>query len=188
METSTHAMHEVAARMPGELLDGQAAARRRQVVGVTVGPGGAAVLTTTLRPPASRAAATDLAARRPFNLVAKPLTATRIVRAVPEGAMLTRVGSSANGFAKVVYDGCRGYAPWVSLVRPGQGSWCDPELMGRATTTAEVRLRALPNMDAAVLGAIPAGATVRHDRQLVNGFLEVEHRGRWGWVWIDYLA
>lgn len=64
---------------------------------------------------------------------------------------------------------------------------CSRRTANVATVTADVNLRAEPNLSGAVLAVIPSGTRVRLNPEANNGFRGVEYKDINGWVRTDYL-
>jgi D-alanyl-D-alanine carboxypeptidase len=109
---------------------------------------------------------------------------------MPPGAAVTLLGESANGFARVSYNGTAGwaFAEYLgdgSSVQPPPPSQGDP---GSTTTTTDLNLRAGPGTDFPVLAVMPPGAAVTPTGGAENGFLAVQYQGMDGWAAAEYLG
>ena len=154
---------------------------RRRALGLLGTAGVAAVVVSAARPLAALAAE-EFTATSSLNLRAKPRSNAKVLRVIPEGGVVTKIGNGANRYLKVVYDGTRGYAHLDYLTNvdgpadPGQ-----PNGVGQATT--DVNLRSGPSATNTVLRVLKAGTEVSLTDQLNNGYRYVVHQGLAGWVW-----
>jgi len=159
---------------------------RRRVLGLLGAASMAAVVAGVARPVAALAAE-EFAATSSLNLRAKPRSNAKVLRVIPEGGVVTKIGNGSNRYLKVVYDGTRGYAHLDYLTNvdgpadPGQ-----PHGVGQATT--DVNLRSGPSASNKVLRVLKAGTEVSLTDQLNSGYRYVVHQGLAGWVWDAYLG
>lgn len=131
-----------------------------------------------------------------LNLRAGPNTSSDVLTVIPSGATVNVSAGSQYGFAPVTYGGTSGWAYTAYLTGGGSGSAPDPvpeapsepSASGSATTTADLNLRAGPNLTSDILAVMPYGATVTLTGRTQAGFYAVRHQGNDGWAHSDYLT
>lgn len=116
-----------------------------------------------------------------LNLRDGPGTGYGVLIVMPEGAAVTLLGDSSNGFLSVSYGGIDGWASATYLdTGDGGGS-------SSAVTTSSLNLRDGPSTSAAVLLVMPVGATAELTGDPESGFYPVRYAGTDGWAFGDYL-
>ena len=131
-----------------------------------------------------------------MNLRAGPNTTSEILTVIPSGATVTVSSGAQYGFAPVAYGGTSGWAYTAYLTGSGSETAPDPapaapsepSPSGSATTTADLNLRAGPNLTSDILAVMPYGATVTLTGRSQAGFYAVRHQGNDGWAHSDYLT
>ena len=163
---------------------------RRRVLRLLGAAGATAVLAGAVRAtPAS--AAQQLRTLSSLNLRAKPSSSARVLRVMPEGAIVTRIPGGTGRYVKVVYDGTRGYAHLDYLddaTDQGDGGGEDPVIVGTGKTITDVNLRSGPSTGHTVLRVLDPHVAVSVSDTVRNGFRYVVHNGLAGWVWDAYLG
>lgn len=119
-----------------------------------------------------------------LNLRASASTSAAVLRVMPDGATVTLLGLSSNGFSKVRYSGAEGWAYSIYL---GTG---DDVPTGDTATVIDgaLNLRASASTSAAVVTVMPDGAVVSLAGQSSNGFSKVTYNGSTGWAYSIYLS
>jgi uncharacterized protein YraI len=106
-----------------------------------------------------------------------------VILVMPDGATVTLLGATANGYSRVSYQGTIGWAYSAYLSSGGSPS-------GPTTTVADgpLNLRAGASTGYDVLAVMPEGATVTLLGSQSNGFTRVSYQGTIGWAASQYLA
>lgn len=126
-----------------------------------------------------------------LNLRAAPSLGAPVLLVIPDGGSVEVLGDADDGFVPVSYGGTRGYAHG-DFLSTGGGNAAPPPVAGpsagSARTTADLNLRAGPDLGATVLTVIPSGGavTVLGDNQ--NGYSRVSYGGTTGWTHASYLT
>lgn len=108
-----------------------------------------------------------------LNLRAQASTASAVLTQIPNGTSVT-VFETANGWAKVTYNGLTGY---VSL---------DYLVLRQGCTTSALNLRAEANTSSAILTQMPLG-TVLSVQSVSSGWARVTYSGVTGYASLDYI-
>jgi uncharacterized protein YgiM (DUF1202 family) len=118
-----------------------------------------------------------------LNLRASASTSAAVVTVMPDGAVVTLLGQSSNGFSKVSYNGSTGWAYSIYL-DSGGGSGS-----GEVATVfdGELNLRSGAGTGYAVLLVLPDGAEVTLTGTTSNGFSQVIYQGTTGWASSQWL-
>lgn len=140
----------------------------------------------TIGPAPRRALAASATTTADLNLRAAASLDAAIVAVMPAGAAVEILGAAESGFYPVSYGGSRGYA-WTEFVSTGGGSAAGPST-GSARATADLNLRAAPNLTADVVVVIPSGGSVSLLGEDQNGFSRVSYGGTAGWAYASYLT
>ena len=139
----------------------------------------------------SASAAQQLRTLSALNLRAKPRSDARVLRVMPEGAVVTRIPGGAGRYVKVVYDGTRGYAHLDYLddaIDQGDGGGEDQVIVGTGKTITDVNLRSGPSTSHSVLRVLDPNTALAVSGTVQNGFRYVTHNGLAGWVWDAYIG
>ena len=116
-----------------------------------------------------------------LNLRYGASTSYDVILVVPDGATVTLLGATANGYSRVSYQGTIGWAYSAYLSTGGTG--------GIATVIdGALNLRARASITSPVLLVMPNGASVRVNGQSQNAFTPVTYSGVSGWAYSLYLA
>ena len=118
------------------------------------------------------------------NLRSGSSTSNQVLRVVPSGATVQISSTVKNGFRYVIHNGLAG---WIADQYLTSGGGQDGPVPAYQTTTADLNLRAEPNLSARVLLVIPSGSRVRPNGALAYDFAQVNYNGTVGWAHIDYL-
>jgi len=118
------------------------------------------------------------------NLRSGPSTSNSVLRLVPKGAAVQSSNTVQNGFRYVIHNGLAG---WIADQFLSAGGSQPGPVPTYQTTTANLNLRAEPSSTAKVLLVIPAGAQVRPNGAMSNGFAQVNYNGTVGWAAAAYL-
>jgi uncharacterized protein YraI len=116
-----------------------------------------------------------------LNLRASASTGASVLLVLPNGAQVTLLGQTSNGFSKVRYQGTDGWAYSTYLSTGGGGATTATVIDGA------LNLRASASTNAAVLTVMPNGAKVTLLGQTSNGFAKVRYNGIDGWAYAIYL-
>lgn len=141
------------------------------------------------------------------NLRAEPDGNAAVLATLAPGTPLEITGAAVAGYFPVWANGASG---WVAAeyVQPGAAAPPDPSLAnvppttdqtattapapdpatGALATVADANLRAEPYPEAAVIGIVPAGASLVVSGVAENGFTPVTYNGQFGWVGNELLA
>jgi D-alanyl-D-alanine carboxypeptidase len=116
------------------------------------------------------------------NLRSGPSTGHAVLRVVSYGSAVNVSNTVQNGFRYVVHQGLAGwmadqYLVWGTHQPPGE----------TFTTTANLNLRAEPNLSARILLVMQSGSTVAGLDDWSNGFRKVSYNGTVGWAATAYL-
>lgn len=107
-------------------------------------------------------------------------TNAKRLKKLPKGTYANYVGSSGNGFYRVLHNGTYGYVLKRYLETPNYAM--------RVTNCKEyVSLRAAPKTTARQIDKIPLGAMLYWESETANGFVQVFYNGRYGYVLERYL-
>ncbi|MGH2535255.1 MAG: SH3 domain-containing protein [Thermomicrobiales bacterium] len=117
-----------------------------------------------------------------LNLRSGPSTGDDVLDVMPAGAEVTLTGESSRGFVSVSYDGRNGWAAAAYLTSDGTALPA-----ARRTVSEDLNLRTGPSTGDRVIRVMPAGDMVILTGQRENGFASVEHDGREGWAYVEYL-
>jgi uncharacterized protein YraI len=147
-----------------------------------------------------------------LNLRTAASDSSDVLTVIPDGATVTLLGPTENGFSAISFDGAEGWAasPYLSThetgaVSPASGNGGNgPPASGESTavtpagetgtemtatvTGGNLNLRAGDSTSASVLTVIPDGATVTLLGETSNGFAKIWFDGAEGWVWADCLV
>jgi len=116
-----------------------------------------------------------------LNLRASASTGSTVLDVMPDGATVTLLGPSSNGFSQVSYQGTTGWA--YSIYLSGGSSSGDTATV----IDGALNLRASASTNASVLLVMPGGATVNLNGQTQSGFTSVTYNGISGWAYSIYL-
>jgi uncharacterized protein YgiM (DUF1202 family) len=138
-----------------------------------------------------------------LNLRNGPATSYRVILVLPDGAAVSLVGETSNGFSKVTYNGNTGWAATQYLGNSG-GNTPDPDptpapdtgsgvavgdtVTGSATTTARLNMRTGPGTSYGVTLTMPSGESVEIMGGAQNGFAPVRYNGTKGWASNSFLG
>lgn len=121
-------------------------------------------------------------ARINASLRSGPCADARVCHVVPAGEAVQVSNTTRNGFRYVVHNGVAGWMADRHIV------WGTDQPAGSTlTTTASLRLRAEPNVSAAILLTMPRGSSVTGLDAWSNGFRMVSYNGTVGWAHESYL-
>jgi len=148
-----------------------------------------------------------------LNLRAEASDASDVLTEIPDGATVTLLGQTENGFSAISFDGAEGWAATTYLsseptgnVTPASGSGENvaPASGENSTVTpttdetgteitatvtgGNLNLRSGDSTSASVLTVIPDGATVILLGETSNGFAKIRVDGAEGWAWADCLV
>jgi len=117
-----------------------------------------------------------------LNLRASASTNSTVLDVMPDGATVTLLGPTSNGFSQVTFQGAIGWA-YSLYLSTGSSS-------GPTTTVADgpLNLRAGASASYDVLDVMPEGATVTLLGSQSNGYTRVSYQGTTGWAASEYLA
>jgi N-acetylmuramoyl-L-alanine amidase len=117
-----------------------------------------------------------------LNLRASASTSAAVVTVMPDGAVVSLLGQSSNGFSNVSYNGSSGWAYSIYLSSGGSGN-------GRFATVfdGELNLRSGAGTGYGVLLVLPDGARVELTGSASNGFSQVVYQGTTGWASSQWL-
>lgn len=113
-----------------------------------------------------------------LNLRSSASTSSSVLLVMPDGASVSLLGQSSNGFTLVSYQGTQGWA-YSQYLSSGGGT--------RTVFDGSLNLRSAPSTTATVLRVMPDGATVTLLDESQNGFSQVSYNGVTGWAFSDYL-
>ncbi|MGD9713826.1 MAG: SH3 domain-containing protein [Thermomicrobiales bacterium] len=120
-----------------------------------------------------------------LNLRSAASTTAAVLRVMPDGAAVTLLGSSANGFHRISYQGVTGWA-WSAYLSTN-GSSASSAGTARVIDGA-LNLRTSASTNSGVLRIMPDGASVTLLGQTSNGFTLVSYQGMRGWAYALYLS
>lgn len=176
-----------------ESLQEQRTLHRRALLGKMLGAGAVAVSAVALDGAASiglqqAAAATQYKTTAVLNLRAGAGTSFGIIAVMPKGTIVAHTGAVANGFLEVGYNGTYGWAHGNFLTPLSGQPGGSPVIIGTAITTAWVNFRSGPGTSHSVLRVLSVGTVVEISGTVQNGFRQVIHQGRAGWVSNQFLS
>ncbi len=117
-----------------------------------------------------------------LNLRASASTNAAVLLVMPDGAQVTLLGQTSNGFSKVTYQGTTGWA-YSAYLSSGGSSGETAKVIDGA-----LNLRASASTGSAVLLVMPNGATVELLGETSNGFSKVSYQGTVGWAFSEFLS
>jgi uncharacterized protein YraI len=148
-----------------------------------------------------------------LNLRAEASDASDVLTVIPDGATVTLLGQTDNGFSAISFEGAEGWAATTYLsttetgavtpasddggnVTPasGESSAVTPAAgdtgieMTATVTGGNLNLRSADSTSASVLTVIPDGATVTLLGETANGFARIRFENVEGWAWADCLV
>jgi rare lipoprotein A len=121
------------------------------------------------------------------NLRAQANTTSTVLAVLPKGTVVSTTGSSKNGFAPVTWNGKSGWV-YEALLEWFTDSAPAPEIIGTATTTTGVNMRAGSSTGYGVIRVLPKGTQVSFTQVVKNGYRQIVHNGTEGWVLDEYLT
>ena len=158
--------------------------------------------------PAKTAAVFDGA----LNLRAEANQSAEVLTVIPDGATVSLLGRTENGFSEISYDGANGWAASMYLssgepgnvapgsgdeenVPPGNGASGNVtpsagdtgEVVSATVTGGNLNLRSGASTSDSVITVIPDGATVTLLGETSNGFAKIQFDGAEGWAWATCL-
>ena len=136
----------------------------------------------------ARADASFMKTTSDLNLRSGPGPRRRVLRVIPDGAVVSFEGQSKYGYHKVGYQGTVGWAYAEYLVDADEGETEVPVPVGTTTTTDTVNFRQGPKTTSKVFMVLPAGTTVDIFDVYDNGFRMVGYTQISGWIHTAYLA
>ncbi|CAN5821031.1 hypothetical protein BH20CHL4_BH20CHL4_07060 [soil metagenome] len=118
-----------------------------------------------------------------LNLRASASTNSTVLDVMPDGATVSLLGPTSNGFSQLSFQGTTGWAYSLYLSTGGSPS-------GPTTTVVDgpLNLRAGASTGYDVLAVMPEGATVTLLGSQSNGFTRISYQGTIGWAASEYLA
>lgn len=116
-----------------------------------------------------------------LNLRASASTGAAVLLVLPDGAQVTLLGETSDGFSKVRYQGTDGWA-YSTYLSTGGGSTTATVIDGA------LNLRSSASTNASVLTVMPNGAQVTLLGETSNGFAKVRYQNTEGWAYAIYLA
>jgi N-acetylmuramoyl-L-alanine amidase len=118
-----------------------------------------------------------------LNLRASASTSAAVVTVMPDGAVVSLLGQSSNGFSKVSYNGSSGwaYSIYLSSGSSGNGTFA-------TVFDGELNLRSGAGTGYGVLLVLPDGARVELTGSASNGFSQVIYQGTTGWASSQWLT
>jgi len=107
-----------------------------------------------------------------------PSTDAPVLAELPVGTEIELTGAAEGDFLEATFD--------------GQLGWTDVDgldgMIDTAPVVVDTSLRAAPNDDSAILGAVQAGSTVILTGASVDGFLAASFNGNGGWLPANAVA
>jgi uncharacterized protein YraI len=119
-----------------------------------------------------------------LNLRASASTSAAVVTVMPDGAMVSLLGQSSNGFSKVTYNGSTGWAYSIYL---SSGSDSGNGIFD-TVFDGDLNLRSGAGTGYSVLLVMPDGARVELTGSSSNGFAQVIYQGTTGWASSQWLS
>jgi uncharacterized protein YgiM (DUF1202 family) len=119
-----------------------------------------------------------------LNLRASASTSAAVVTVMPDGAVVTLLDQSSNGFTQVRYNGSTGWAYSIYLSTGGDSGH------GTFATVfdGELNLRSGAGTGYSVLLVLPDGARVELTGSTSNGFSQITYQGTTGWASSQWLT
>ena len=122
-----------------------------------------------------------------LNLRTSASTSAKVLAVMPKGSVVAVTGTGKGGFVPVTWQGKSGWA-YESLLEWFTDSAPAPEIIGTATTTTGVNMREGSSTGYGVIRVLPKGTKVSITKVVKNGYRQVVHNGREGWVLDQYLT
>jgi N-acetylmuramoyl-L-alanine amidase len=116
-----------------------------------------------------------------LNLRASASTSAAVITVMPDGAVVTLLGGSSNGFSQVSYNGSTGWAYTIYLSTGGDGAFA-------TVFDGALNLRSGAGTAFGVLLVMPDGARVALTGATSNGFSQVVYQGTTGWASSQWLT
>ncbi|MGD9711406.1 MAG: SH3 domain-containing protein [Thermomicrobiales bacterium] len=123
-----------------------------------------------------------------LNLRTGPGTNYGVILVVPQGGVVTDLGTFQNNYRKVSYKGSTGWVSMDYLIVSDGGGNVPGDFVGGSKTISAANLRSGPGTNNSVLRVVPAGAVVQTSLQTRNGFRYVSHNGLAGWIFDELLV
>ncbi len=119
-----------------------------------------------------------------LNLRINASTSAAVVTVMPDGAVVSLLGQTSNGFSKVSYNGSTGWAYSIYLSSGGDTG------NGQFATVfdGELNLRSGAGTGYGVITVLPDGARVELTGSASNGFTQVIYQGVTGWASSQWLT
>lgn len=152
-----------------------------------LGAAGAATMVAGVAQVMPAHAAQQLRTLSSLNLRAKPRSDARVLRVMPEGALVDRIPGGSGRYVKVIYDGTRGYAHLDYLDDANVDQPTD-SFPYQAITTDWVNLRSGPSTGHRVIRVLSVGTEILTSDRLENGFRYINVGGTKGWIWNEYIS
>ena len=160
---------------------------RRHFVKLALGTGAAVAIGSRALTSADARSGGGYRTTTALNLRASASMSAKVLAVMPKGAVISVDGNAKNGFVPVTWQGKSGWA-YESLIEWFYDSAPEPEIIGTATTTTSVNMREGSSTGYGVIRVLPKGTTVSITRVIKNGFRQVVHNGREGWVSDQFLT
>jgi uncharacterized protein YraI len=119
-----------------------------------------------------------------LNLRASASTSAAVVTVMPDGAMVSLLGQSSNGFSKITYNGSTGWAYSIYLSSGGDSG----NGIFATVFDGDLNLRSGAGTGYSVLLVMPDGARVELTGSTSNGFAQVIYQGTTGWASSQWLS
>lgn len=136
--------------------------------------------------PAAQAEFAPLAATTYVNVRQGPGTNTAVLATLAPGDVVIQRGSTQGGWTPVVFQGREAWV-FAEFLAPTQSPVAGTPIIGRATTTDYLNVRASNTTLSRVLGVLQPGQAIGLIGEDRGGWTPVDYQGRSAWVSTRYL-
>lgn len=123
-----------------------------------------------------------------LNLRNAPSTSAGVITVMPDGATVSLVGETSNGFSKVSWNGSTGWAASIYLSSGGSDDGGSGNGTFATVFDGSLNLRSGAGTGYGVVLVLPDGARVELTGSTSNGFSQVIYQGTTGWASSQWLT